>query len=141
GPAAATAVYSAASLADVAVQANYVLAHANDSVSLLARYSGTGTQRNYYAAQLVLTTQPNGQVVVTAKLLRVQAGRPGTLVTATPPASGLLRLEVQGSMLQLLVNGIPLIAGKRDTALSLPGLVGISASANVALTNFAVAAP
>ncbi|MFO0928452.1 MAG: clostripain-related cysteine peptidase [Gemmataceae bacterium] len=102
----ATAVYGPASLTDVTLSASYTLA-AGQSVSLLARNSGTGTARTYYEGRLTLTG-----ATMTASIVRVVKGVAVTLpnlISPAPPVStsGQVQLMVQGNLLQLLVNGVP----------------------------------
>lgn len=134
GAARAVAVYGPAWLADVAVAAGYTL-QSGQTVGVVARHTGSGRTRSYYQGQLTHTA---GGVV--AALVRVQGTTttplPLLLAVPTIPASGQLRLEVQGSVLRLLVDGVT-VAVARDTLLPRPGQVGVALGAGTGLTGFA----
>lgn len=135
--AAATALYTPAWLADVDLSADYNLT-SGQTVSLLARHSAAGALRTYYEGRL--KRDVNG--TVTAALVRVVRGVPVVLanlaVAAAIPASGELRLLVQGNLLQLLVNGTA-VARAIDSTIRQIGQIGVSASAGAALEGLSVA--
>ncbi|MFO0875887.1 MAG: SdrD B-like domain-containing protein [Gemmataceae bacterium] len=129
GAVASTAVYTAASLRDVTLEAGYALA-VGQSASLLLRHNGTGNTRSYYEASL--TRSATG---TTLQLHRVVAGKRTTLRTVTGVgATGTLRFSALGTTLSLSLDGTPVIE-ITDTALGGAGLVGISATAQTTLTD------
>lgn len=137
GATAATAIYTPAWLADMDLSADYNLT-SGQTVSLLARHSGTGALRTYYEGRL----RRDVTGTVTASLVRVVRGVPVVLgnlaVAAAVPASGELRLLVQGNLLQLLVNGTT-VARAIDSTIRQIGQIGVSASAGAALEGLSAA--
>ncbi|MFO0881206.1 MAG: SdrD B-like domain-containing protein [Gemmataceae bacterium] len=129
GSATSTAIYSAASVRDASLEAGFDLAP-GQSMSLLLRNSGSGTTRSYYEARLT-----REGAVTKLQLVRVVAGKATNLRTVYSSASrGKLRFATQGSTLRVYLDG-QLSLNIVDTTLKNPGLLGVSTSANTALTD------
>jgi titin len=135
------AVSLAPAVADVAVQANIVLATSGAQYAgLTARYSGPG-DGSMYLGQVVGV---NGQFIayiernvggVWKVLSSVALPRP-----SGPSLSGLLQFTVQGNRLRLWFAGQP-VGDVMDSAISAPGLAGLRGGPGAPFSDFSASAP
>jgi hypothetical protein len=126
------------SAADVSVQATVAVGAgtAARSPGLVARYSGPG-DTNFYAG--FLTYNPGGSL--TADIWRSVAGAWTHLASApVSSSSGTLRFDIQGTSLNLYLNGT-LAASTTDGTITAPGSVGLRGyGAGVSWDDFSAAA-
>jgi hypothetical protein len=114
------ALYTGASLADVAVAANVVVSASGvQYAGLAARYSGPGDSNMYLG--MILGINGNFQ----AQIYR-NVGGAWTLLASAAVATGtgLMRFEVQGSSLRLFFNSV-LVTSATDATIVGPGLTGV----------------
>ncbi len=104
--------------------------YSNQSMGLVARYSGSGDNASYYQGEL--TSDTSGDVV--AQIWAIVNGVATTsmpLASATVAASsGELRFEVIGSQLQLFLNDV-MVASATDATITAAGMVGAAGSGGV----------
>jgi hypothetical protein len=126
------ATLNTAAAANVALQANVTLNAVGSHADLVARYSGPDEQ-NFYAGMV-----SNVGGVYKATIWRNTGGtytQLGMFTLSTFTGSGVLRFELNGTSLKLLVDSVQVLA-VMDSAFA-TGLVGMRSN-NASLDNFNV---
>jgi hypothetical protein len=131
----ADAAYVSAALADADISATVTVPAAGGAADLFARYSGPGDS-NMYLAQLYF----DGSHMF-AQLWNNLGGAWNMLVSnqvaVSPGVATPLEFRVQGSVLQMLVNG-SMVASAVDTHITAPGLTGLRGTSGATFANFSV---